>query len=230
MTTLLFFGFLIGMRHALEADHLAAVASISTKEHTFKASIKHGVIWGIGHTLALFAFGVTVLLINNEISHETADLLELIVGFMLVALGSDVLRRLIKQNIHFHSHQHSETTIHFHAHSHQGENRCEHTETSHSHHHEKFPFRTLFIGLMHGLAGTAALIILTLRTMESVTVSILYIALFGIGSIFGMLLLSFIIAIPLRASSKLTWLHNSLQASIGLLTISLGTSIIVQSI
>ncbi|PCH98068.1 MAG: urease accessory protein [Gammaproteobacteria bacterium] len=223
MITLLFFGFLIGMRHALEADHLAAVASISTKEHTLKASIKHGIVWGVGHTLTLFIFGVTVLLLDRSISAYTAEILEVIVGFMLVGLGVDVFRRLIKQKVHFHTHQHN-NTVHFHAHSHQ-----EQSKELHSHSHEKFPFRTLFIGLMHGLAGTAALILLTLDTIESFTFSMIYIALFGVGSIAGMLLLSVIIAVPLRASSKLTWLHNGLQAGIAVLTVSLGASIIYQS-
>ncbi|MFK5949846.1 MAG: hypothetical protein QM500_13875 [Methylococcales bacterium] len=238
MITLLFFGFLIGMRHALEVDHLAAVASISTKEHTLKASIKHGVIWGIGHTINLFIFGVTVLLLNNAISHHTAEVLEVIVGFMLVVLGVDVLKRLVKQKIHFHTHQHN-ATVHFHAHSHsyshteeynsESQTKSCENKTEHNHSHETFPFRTLFIGLMHGLAGTAALILLTLDTMQSLTFSIIYIALFGIGSILGMILLSVIIAVPLRASSKLTWFHNSLQTSIGLFTVSLGVSIIYQS-
>jgi len=211
------------MRHALEADHLAAVASISTKEHTLKASIKHGIVWGVGHTLTLFIFGVTVLLLDRSISAYTAEILEVIVGFMLVGLGVDVFRRLIKQKVHFHTHQHN-NTVHFHAHSHQ-----EQSKELHSHSHEKFPFRTLFIGLMHGLAGTAALILLTLDTIESFTFSMIYIALFGVGSIAGMLLLSVIIAVPLRASSKLTWLHNGLQAGIAVLTVSLGASIIYQS-
>jgi len=236
MITLLLFGFFIGMRHALEADHLAAIASISTKEHTLKASIKHGIIWGIGHTLTLFIFGVTVLLLNRSISHHTAEVLEIIVGFMLIALGVDVLRRVIKQKIHFHIHQHfhthqQNTIVHFHAHSHneQSNIECNESKHEHNHRHDKFPFRTLFIGLMHGLAGTAALILLTLDTMESFTFSLLYIALFGVGSIFGMLLLSVIIAVPLRASSKLTWLHNGLQVGIASLTVGLGVSIVYQS-
>lgn len=226
MISLLFFGFVIGMRHALEADHLAAVASISTQEHSLKASIKHGVIWGIGHTITLFIFGSAVLLLNSNISHQTADTLEFIVGIMLILLGIDVVSRMVKQRIHYHIHRHNKDVAHFHAHSHK--NEVNHS-FEHSHEHSKFPFRTLFIGLMHGLAGTAALILLTLNTIESISFSVLYIALFGFGSILGMLLLSVIIAVPLRASKKLTWLHNGLHACIGVLTISLGISIIYQS-
>lgn len=227
MTTLLIFGFLIGMRHALEADHLAAVAAISTKEHSLRASIKHGAIWGLGHTTTLFLFGSIVIFMNTIISQQMADRLEFAVGIMLVLLGVDVLRRFIKERIHYHSHQHNNATAHFHAHSHGGER--DHGQSKHDHRHEKFPYRTLFIGFMHGLAGSAALILLTLDTIKSVPLSMVYILLFGVGSIAGMALLSMVIAVPLRASSKLTWLHNSLQISIGFLTFGLGFSIIYQS-
>ncbi len=215
------------MRHALEADHLAAVAAISTKEHSLRASIKHGAIWGLGHTTTLFLFGSIVIFMNTIISQQMADRLEFAVGIMLVLLGVDVLRRFIKERIHYHSHQHNNATAHFHAHSHGGER--DHGQSKHDHRHEKFPYRTLFIGFMHGLAGSAALILLTLDTIKSVPLSMVYILLFGVGSIAGMALLSMVIAVPLRASSKLTWLHNSLQISIGFLTFGLGFSIIYQS-
>lgn len=227
MTSLLIFGFLIGMRHALEADHLAAVAAISTKEHSLKASIKHGAIWGVGHTATLFLFGSIVIFMNTVISQQLADRLEFIVGIMLVLLGGDVLRRIIKERIHYHTHRHDNTDAHFHAHSHKSENV--HQQSKHEHSHEKFPYRTLFIGFMHGLAGSAALILLTLDTIESVPLSMFYILLFGVGSIVGMAVISMVIAVPLRASSKLTWLHNGLQISIGLFTVGLGTLIIYQS-
>ncbi len=227
MLSLLFFGFFIGMRHALEADHLAAVAAISTKEHTLKASMKHGAIWGIGHTITLFLFGSFVLLLNMTISTELADFLEFIVGVMLIALGIDVLRRLIKERIHFHVHQHDDATIHFHAHSHQGEG--DHDKSTHQHSHAPFPFRTLFIGFMHGLAGSAALILLTLDTSNSLPFSLLYILLFGLGSVVGMMVISTIITVPLRASKQLTWLHNSLQTGVGIFTLVLGSSILYYS-
>jgi len=215
------------MRHALEADHLAAVAAISTKEHSLRASVKHGVIWGVGHTSTLFLFGSMVIFMNGVISQQLADQLEFAVGIMLVFLGLDVLRRLTQERIHYHSHQHQNTQSHFHAHSHRGEKK--HQQSEHQHSHDKFPYRTLFIGFMHGLAGSAALILLTLESIDSVPLSMVYILLFGIGSIAGMAVLSMIIAVPLRASTKLTWLHNGLQISIGILTIALGTSVIYQS-
>ncbi len=227
MSSLLLFGFFIGMRHALEADHLAAVAAISTKQYSLKASIRHGAVWGLGHTTTLFLFGTFVIFMNTIVPPNTASLLELMVGVMLFALGLDVLRRMIKQRIHYHIHNHTNSLVHFHAHSHAGE--TSHKDSRHKHNHEKFPYRIFFIGMMHGLAGSAALILLTQNTMQSFSMSILYIILFGVGSIVGMATLSMVISVPLRATSKLTYLHNGLQFSIGVLTIGLGSSMIYQS-
>jgi len=150
------------------------------------------------------------------------------VGFMLVALGLDVLRRVLKDRIHFHLHRHKNIAAHFHAHSHSGESN--HQQSKHQHtHQQKFPYRTLFIGLMHGTAGSAALILLTMETIDSLWAGLLYMLLFGIGSMLGMAIISAIIAIPLRASANgLTWMFNSLQAGIGILTLALGVIIIVQ--
>ena len=184
MTSLLFLGFIIGMRHALEADHIAAVAAITSKENSLKSGLKHGAIWGLGHTTTLFLFGSAVIMMNTVISTELATILEAIVGIMLIGLGIDVLYRMFKQRIHFHSHSHDTQTSHFHAHSHQGEKKAKHS--AHQHSHQPFPYRTLFIGFMHGLAGSAALVLLTLNTMNSVSLSISYILLFGLGSIIGM--------------------------------------------
>ncbi len=228
MTSLLLLGFIIGMRHALEADHLAAIATISTKENSLMSGLKHGAVWGLGHTTTLLLFGSIVIMMNTVISPELATLLEGAVGLMLIGLGIDVIYRLIKQRIHFHAHSHDSKTSHFHAHSHQGEKK--HQTSKHQHSHQPFPYRTLFIGFMHGLAGSAALVLLTINTMDSVGLSIAYILLFGLGSIIGMATLSVIIAVPLRASAKLTWLHNGLQASIGFLTLGLGSSIVYHTL
>ncbi len=228
MSSLLILGFLIGMRHALDADHLAAVAAISTQQNSFRSTVKHGLVWGLGHTTTLFLFGSMVIWMDTIIPEQLATYLELAVGFMLVALGLDVLRRVLKDRIHFHLHRHKNTTAHFHAHSHSGESN--HQKSKHQHSHDqKFPYRTLFIGLMHGMAGSAALILLTMETIDSLWAGLLYMLLFGIGSMLGMAIISAIIAIPLRASANgLTWMFNSLQAGIGLLTFGLGVTIIVQ--
>jgi hypothetical protein len=131
--------------------------------------------------------------------------LEGCVGIMLVVLGLDVARRVLRGRVHFHVHEHAGGIRHFHAHSHAAHDQsCRH----HQHHHghtEGFPKRALVIGLMHGLAGSAALILLALRTTDSAGLGLLYMAVFGIGSMIGMALLSAAIAVPfnyLRAASR----------------------------
>lgn len=225
MTSLLFLGFLIGMRHALEVDHLAAVASISSRETSIRATVRHGAVWGLGHTTTLFLFGSIVLWMDTVMPEALAEGLEMAVGVMLVLLGIDVLRRVIRDRIHFHVHRHEDGQRHFHAHSHAGETG--HDPDAHRHVHGPFPWRTLFIGFMHGMAGSAALILLTLQSLDSVWLGMLYMLLFGVGSIIGMAAVSSLIALPLAASARrLTWLHNGLQAAIGLFTLSLGSWIL----
>ena len=222
--SLLLLGFLIGMRHALEADHVAAVASLAARSHSFADTIRQGTFWGIGHTITLVLFGSMVIWMDSVMPEQVARWLEYAVGIMLVILGFDFIRRVISERIHFHRHSHRDGETHFHAHSHAGEKS--HDPAAHRHEHEKsFPFRALVIGLVHGMAGSAALIILTLETIRSPLQGMFYMLLFGVGSMLGMALLSAAIAIPLRSSAKgLTWLHNGLQVVIGAATIMIGLS------
>lgn len=226
MTSILFLGFLIGMRHALEADHVAAVASLVSKNHSMGDSLKHGAVWGLGHTATLVLFGSMIVLMDSLVPAQFALMLELAVGLMLIALGVDVLRRFVKDKIHFHSHRHVNEAIHIHAHSHRGEARHHHANHEHEHEHANgFPLRTLFVGLMHGMAGSAALILLTLQTVSSPLIGLAYIVLFGVGSIVGMTALSVIISIPLRSATGITWLYNAFHLAIGTTTIVLGTAL-----
>ncbi len=221
--SIMMLGFLIGMRHALEADHVAAVASLATQSSSIRQTVRQGMSWGLGHTITLFLFGTISLLIDDVIPEDFAAGLEFAVGIMLILLGMDVLWRIYKKRVHFHIHQHADGYPHFHAHSHQGE--AENVRSSHQHvHPEVFPKRALIIGLIHGMAGSAALIILTINTVQSFYMGILYMLLFGIGSISGMAILSLAIAVPLRYSAEgLSWVFNGLQYMIALSTIFLGT-------
>lgn len=222
--SILIIGFLLGMKHATEADHLAAVATLATRQNSLVQTMKQGAAWGIGHTLTLGLFGGFVLLLGKTIPQNFSKLLELGVGVMLVLLGADVLRRLMRDRVHFHAHRHMAGPAHFHAHSHAGE--VGHDRHIHQH-PKRWPLRALCVGMVHGMAGSAALVLLTLEDVPSVGLGILYISLFGLGSVVGMAALSLVIALPLRASAmRLNYAHWSLTALVGLASCALGTSII----
>jgi ABC-type nickel/cobalt efflux system permease component RcnA len=229
MGLLLIIGFFVGIRHALEADHVAAVASLTSRQTSLQYALRQGCWWGIGHTLTLLGVGGTVLWLDTLVPELLVHWLELAVGIMLLGLGIEVLYRLRRERIHFHTHQHPNNKIHFHGHAHredrQGEN---HADLPHHHEHTNL-IRPLLVGLVHGMAGSAALVVLTIQTVGSAQLGLLYVALFGLGSIFGMALLSVAIAIPLRYSVQYAArFHHMLRTGIGLATITLGVVTIVE--
>jgi hypothetical protein len=214
-------GFLLGMQHALEADHIAAVSSIAARRSHVADIVKHGLTWGLGHTLTLFVFAGAAILLGRAIPETVARPLESAVGLMLVGLGTHVLWRLWRDRVHFHRHGHGDGTVHFHAHSHAGET-TPHALTAHAHQHG-FRWRTLLVGLMHGMAGSAALLVLAVTQASSPAAGLGYIALFGVGSMIGMGALSTVIAVPLAVSARwLTWANRGLQGAVGLATIGIG--------
>ena len=230
MISVLLLGLLFGMKHAIEADHVAAVASLATRSASPQEAARFGIAWGLGHTLTLFVIGSAVLLLGTAIPETMTQTLELAVGVMLVLLGLDVVRRMIKQGLHIHPHDHDgERHLHLHHHEHVPA-RETHARTPHSHSHKRIlPLRALLVGTVHGMAGSAALVLLTLASIDSIWLGIGYIALFGAGSIVGMAALSFAIGLPLRLTAhRLGALYGGLTAAIGLLTAALGASIVWQ--
>ncbi|MEM7172121.1 MAG: urease accessory protein [Pseudomonadota bacterium] len=233
MSTILLFGFLIGLRHALEADHVAAVTTLSLRCKSLTQALRLGAVWGLGHSIMLFAVGAVVLSLDQVVPERLAAGLEAVVGVVLVLLGLDVLRRLIRDRIHFHPHSHGETT-HLHAHSHAQDRKASakdqsvpataHSDSPHSHEHAPpLTWRALLVGMTHGLAGSAALVVLTLGTVQSFWLGLLYLALFGLGSMLGMAVLSCALAWPLQLMARqLTWAYNTLSALLGLVTVGLG--------
>lgn len=231
MITVLVLGFLIGMRHALDADHVAAVASLVISRKSLSASLRQGAIWGVGHTLTLFAFGSFVVLSGSAISPTAAALLEGAVGLMLVGLGIDVARTIVRERIHFHAHDHDDGVRHIHAHKHEKQSLAVHNDDEHQHVHTKpFPRRALLIGMMHGLAGSAALIILAIDSSKPIWEGLLYILLFGFGSIVGMAALSVGIAVPLaRANRRSVGFHRTAQVVVSIANIAFGGYLIVNA-
>ena len=228
--SILTLGFLMGMRHALEADHVAAVASIASQRQGIRAISRHGVFWGFGHTLTLLLVGGTAILLKVAIDDRLATALEFTVGIMLTMLGVHVLWCLFRDQVHFHGHRHKDGEIHLHAHSHRND-PVPHKQSLHDHaHREGIPWRTLFVGLVHGMAGSAALVVLTAAALDSPLWGAAYILLFGLGSIVGMAALSVVIALPLTYSARsLTRANSALQLIIGIATIAIGLSVLKQT-
>ncbi|MEQ8710018.1 MAG: hypothetical protein RIC36_13580 [Rhodospirillales bacterium] len=219
---ILFLGLVIGMQHALEADHVAAVSSLAVRQSTIGRIVTHGAVWGLGHTITLMLFAGAAVLAGAVISDGLASGLEFAVGVMLVGLGINVLWRLWRDRVHFHAHIHEDGVRHFHAHSHAGE-EGKHSLRQHDHNHRQATFRTLLVGMMHGMAGSAALLVLTATTAPTAILGFAYVVLFGIGSIFGMAVLSAVIAVPLSWTARyLTVAHNGLQLTVGSATAGLG--------
>jgi ABC-type nickel/cobalt efflux system permease component RcnA len=229
MISLLVLGLLLGMRHALEADHLAAVASLATRGKGVRGTVLQGTVWGLGHTLTLLLVGGACLLLRTAISERLAAAFEGAVGVMLLLLGADVLLRMRRRRIHLHVHRHDDGTVHFHAHSHAPAEA--HDRDHHQHAHgEGFPLRALLVGMVHGLAGSAALLLVTLTTLSSAWLGVAYIAVFGAGSIAGMAVLATVIALPLQGTARrLTGWYNGLEAAIGSGTLLVGAWVLFKT-
>lgn len=230
MTSILLFGLLIGMQHALEADHVAALSSIGTGTRSVRRIATHGAVWGLGHSLTLLVFAGAAVLLDLRFGENLAQALECVVGVMLILLGGQVLVRLWRARLHVHRHRHADGRTHLHVHSHLGEGTG-HDPDRHVHAHAGgLPVRTLLVGMVHGLAGSAALVVLTASTVQDPVIGLLYVALFGIGSIAGMTVLSSLLAVPLAWTARaLTWTHHSLQAAVGLATMALGILLLVEA-
>lgn len=223
-------GFFIGLQHALEADHIAAVASLASDKTGLKRIARHGAIWGLGHAITLGAFGGAVFALKLSLSETLASGLEFLVGAMLVALGLRVIWKLWRDRVHFHVHRHAAGDVHFHAHSHAGD-ITDHRASAHEHVHPDGSWtRSLGVGMMHGLAGSAALVALTASTASTAPAGLAFMAVFGLGSIIGMAAFSAVIAVPLTLTARtLTWAHRGLQAAAGVVAFGFGLHIMVET-
>ena len=223
--TVLSLGFFLGLKHATEADHLAAVSTIVSERKSLLSSAIIGGYWGLGHTISLFIAGILVLLLNFQISEKTEQILELCVGIMLVLLGLNVIRKIIKGGIlHFHTHEHGERA-HVHPHVHEKDK----SDAPETHHGFSFNPRAVLVGMVHGMAGSAALMLIVIPTIQSTAMGLLYIAIFGIGSIGGMMIMSFLVGLPFHlTASRLNRFNFILQCVAGVISIGLGLFIIYE--
>jgi sulfite exporter TauE/SafE len=223
IVSLLFFGLLLGVRHALEADHVAAVAALASRARSLNEYVKLASAWGVGHAAALTAFGAMVIALGVALPKPVARGFELAVGVVLILLGIDVLRRVRRERVHFHMHQHDDGHVHVHAHAHDPVAGT-HDDAAHQHEHPRGVLRrALLVGGVHGLSGSAALVLLPVVRGGSLRQAVAYLAVFGIGTIVGMILFSVSLAVPLRWSARhLGPTLRVVEATLGVVTIAIG--------
>lgn len=196
LASILASGFVVGLLHALDADHLAAVSTLVSERRSLLSSSLIGGWWGLGHTISLLLAGAVVILLQVQISPRLEQSFEFGVALMLIGLGANVLYKLYKGGkIHAHVHTHG-AHKHIHPHVHVQASAAEPHTLPPTHHGFKLGARPLLIGMVHGLAGSAGLFLLGVAAIQSVLGKFAYIAVFGIGSIGGMMLMSSLLSLP----------------------------------
>jgi sulfite exporter TauE/SafE len=220
--SLLFLGLLLGLKHALEADHVSTVATLASRSASARDTVRIAAAWGLGHAATLLAVGAGLIGLGATLPENVARVFELAVGVILVVLGVGVLRRLRDRRIHLHSHQHGGLR-HLHAHAHAQDEPA----TAHEHSHPPMPLRrSLLIGAVHGLAGTAAITVLALAGAGSTNHALLYLLVFTGGSVAGMIALSVVVSLPFRAARHLRGVAPGLEGLLGVADVAIGAWIV----
>ena len=233
------FGLLLGFRHAFDPDHVVAVSTIVGEYRNPFRSFWIGISWGLGHTTTLFLIGIVIIGLRLTIPEGLAQILEGFVALMLIGLGVQVLYTLRKKKAYQHIHGHEEDD-HSQFHSHSAGYAIDSTG-----HHEKdvwttaitkgigrpfFRTKSFLIGTVHGLAGSAALTLLILASIESALVGLGYILVFGLGSVLSMGIVTMFISVPfVLAANRSTNLNGYIQLITGVVSILFGGFLIVES-
>jgi high-affinity nickel permease len=249
-------GFFLGMRHATDPDHVIAVTTIVSRQRSIRHAALIGILWGLGHTITIFLVGSAIILFGVVIPPRLGLTMELSVGLMLILLGilnltgftrwitetftpaapssGDETQPHVHAHVHAHAHLHGDF-IHAHPHRHEPE--------EHGHAEDATPVgwmdrmfgqlglyqsvRPLAIGLVHGLAGSAAVALLVLTTIRDPRWAIVYLLVFGVGTIAGMMLITAVIALPFKYSqARFARLNRGLAVASGLLSIGFGIFIV----
>jgi len=206
-------GLVIGLRHASEADHIAAIGSMVSEQGGVRRALRTGVLWGTGHTISILAAGIVVLGLRVAISERTSRVLEGGVALMIMTLGGVALSRALRDRKDFHRHSHTHGG-HSHTHLHVHGPDEEHVPSDPGH-ARPVGVKPLLVDVMHNLASSAALTLLVLTQTRSVGLGLAYLAAFGIGSIGGMALMSVLISLPFNLSAGRPALHRSIRIAAG---------------
>lgn len=212
-------GFVLGLRHALDPDHVVAVTAIASERAGLRRASLVGACWGLGHALSLTLAGALILVLKLSVPKQLAAALEAAVGLMLVGIGAAAIRAALRYRLHAHAHAHDgRAHIHFHAH------RSGEPHAGHRHRHPLAGgLKPFLVGCVHGLAGSAGLALLAAGTAPSLPAGIAYVATLGAGSLVGMLLLSGLMSLPLAyLQARYAILHGRAQLAAGALSVALG--------
>lgn len=204
MISMLLIGLVFGLWHALDLDHIGAMITfVGSRDSSPSQAIKYGVLWATGHALTLLLITLLVMTFHVEVSEELASVMEFMVGAMLVVLALDMFRRIRLVKMHSHHHFHQSESVHDHFHVHLRSEMHEHESHRHAHTAEgNHHLRALLVGFMHGMAGSAALILVVLNSVTSVGMGFIYVIFFSLGAMAGMGVLSIFIAMQLRRSAR----------------------------
>jgi ABC-type nickel/cobalt efflux system permease component RcnA len=211
-------GFVLGLRHALDPDHVVAVTALASEKAGVRRTSMIGAFWGLGHALSLGVAGGVILALRLTVPPALGTALESVVAVMLIGLGALAVRRALRSRLHAHPHDHDgRVHVHFHAH---GPGEAE----RHDHRHLlRGGLRPFVVGLVHGLAGSAGLALLALGAAPSLMAGLAYIAMLGLGSLAGMLVLSALMSLPLAyLEARYSAFHRGVQLVAGLASVGLG--------
>lgn len=236
-------GFFLGMRHATDPDHVIAVTTIVSQQRSSGRAALIGVFWGLGHTLTIFAVGAAIILFNLVIPPRVGLAMELSVGLMLIFLGGWNLTSFLQSLppkaavpvLHSHPHQHGDL-VHTHAHAHWPEHEHPELDASLAPLDKKFGnmgsyqmLRPLMIGIVHGLAGSAAVTLLILASIRNPHWAIAYLVVFGVGTIAGMMLITLSIASTFRFfGNRFENLNREFGLAAGLVSLCFGVFLAYQ--
>jgi hypothetical protein len=244
-------GLLLGMRHATDPDHVIAVTTILSRERRLKTAARIGVVWGLGHTLTVLLVGAAIIVFKIAIPTRLGLAMEFAVAVVLILLGvgsaASLMRKLAarmrgtssdneepREPLIVHAHRHAHAgVVHSHAHVHTGAGENADDGIDHDH---RIPageatafgsrrplLKSFAVGLVHGLAGSAAIALLVLSAIPQPLWATLYLVIFCVGTIVGMGLITAAIATPfVVASRRVAWLHNGLVTGSGLLSFGFG--------
>ncbi len=221
-------GFFLGIRHATDPDHVIAVSTIVSRERGIQSAALIGILWGVGHTFTILAAGGAIVLFGVVIPSRVGLTMEFSVALMLILVGGTTVSGILRPRGHPHVHG---DYVHAHPHGHEPDH--------HGHGEQETPLarldrqfdrlgfyhvvRPFVVGVVHGLAGSAAVALLVVATIHDAALSLAYLLVFGLGTIAGMMLITVAIAIPFAYTARrFLGVNRSLALGAGLLSIGFG--------